>query len=216
MPYAGFLDDAVVLTSPSEEDLRQLGLTRPRAITIFQYSFDSLTPLAPVAGIEVLKLQDSGALRSLRGADEIDGVKHLVIGTPPSWDGTSRRIEVESFKPLQSLSTLERLVLLGVRPKDLDLTPIMQMTRLQEVDIGGVPEFTIVPYAKLAAALPHAEGRCLKPFVEINGVGFCKKCKKPQVLLNGTPPRARKWLCPVCHKKKLDEHLAAWKAARRA
>jgi hypothetical protein len=216
MPYAGFLDDAVVLTRPSDEDLRQLGLKHPRAVTIFEYPFGSLTPLTPLAGIEILKIQDSGALRSLDGAEAIYGVKNLVIGTPPSWDGTSRRAEVDSFKPLSSLSTLERLVLLGVRPKDLDLTPIMQMTHLQEVDIGGVPEFTIVHYAKLAAALPHAEGRCLKPFVEINGVGFCKKCQKAQVLLNGTPPRARRWLCPVCNRKKLDEHLAAWKAARRA
>jgi hypothetical protein len=216
MAYAGVLDDAVVLNRPSDGDIRLLAAKKPRAVTIFEYPFDSLAPMAPLAGIEVLKIQDSGALRSLDGAGAIYGVKQLVVGTPPTWDGTGRRTEVDSFRPLQALSSLERLLLLGVRPKDLDLTPIMQMTHLREVDIGGVPEFTIVHYARLAAALPHAEGRCLQPFFEITGVGFCRKCKRQQVLLNGTPPRARKWLCPVCNRKKLDEHLAAWKAARRA
>jgi hypothetical protein len=216
MPYAGFLDDAVVLTRPKEDDLRQLGLKHPRAVTIFEYPFASLEPLTPLAGAEVLKIQDSGALRSLAGADALYGLINLVISTPPTWDGTSRKVEVDSFKPLLALTTLERLVLLGVRPKDLDIAPIMQMTHLQDVDIGGVPEFTLVHYAKLAAALPHAEGRCLQPFFEIKGVGICKKCNRQQVMLTGSPPRARKWLCPACNKKKLDDHVAAWKAARRA
>jgi hypothetical protein len=96
-------------------------------------------------------------------------VKNLVISTPPTWDGTPRKTEVDSLKPLGSLSSLDRLLLLGVRPKDLDLSPIMKMTHLKEVDIGGVPEFTIAHYAKLAAALPHAKGRCLKPYFEIKG-----------------------------------------------
>lgn len=214
MPYAGTLDDAVVLTRPGEEDLRQLAAQKPRAVTIFEYPFDSLKPLAVLAGIEVLKIQDSGALRSLDGAAALLGIKNLVISTPPTWDGSNRRTEVPSLKPLQALQSLNRLLLLGVRPKDLDLSPIMKMTHLTEVDVGGVPEFTLAHYAKLAVALPHAEGRCLQPYFVIKGVGFCKKCKGQQALLNGAPPRARKWLCPICNKKKLDEHVAMWDKAK--
>jgi hypothetical protein len=216
MPYAGPLDDAVVLTRPGEGDLRVLAAKRPRAVTIFEYPFDSLTPLAVLAGVEVLKIQDSGALRSLDGAGALLGLQNLVISTPPAWDGSSRKIQVASLQPLQSLTSLERLLLLGVRPQDLDLSPIMRMTHLTEVDIGGVAEFTLEHYAKLAAALPHAEGRCLRPYYELKGVGFCKKCKGPQVLLNGAPPRTRKWLCPRCNQKPLEAHVAAWERARRA
>ena len=46
MPYAGFLDDAIVLTKPSVEDLRQLAVKNPGAVTIFEYPFDSLKPLS--------------------------------------------------------------------------------------------------------------------------------------------------------------------------
>ena len=216
MPYAGFLDDAVVLSKPSVEDLRQLASKHPRAVTIFEYPFDSLRPLGVLAGLEILKIQDCGALRTLDGADGLMGVKNLVISTPPTWDGSNRKIEIDSFAPLASLKSLERLLLLGVRPKDLDLSTIAKMTHLEDVDIGGVPEFTIQHYARLAKALPHAEGRCLRPYYEIKGVGFCKKCKGQQVLLNGAPPRARKWLCPVCNRKKIDEHVAAWEKAKTA
>ena len=212
MPYAGTLDDSVVLTKPGVEDLRQLAAKKPRAVTIFEYPFDSLKPLAVLAGIEVLKIQDSGALRSLDGADALKGLKNLVISTPPSWDGTPRKTEVDSLKPLGALSSLDRLLLLGVRPKDLDLSTIMKMTHLKEVDIGGVPEFTIAHYAKLSVALPDAQGRCLGPYYVIKGVGFCKKCKGQQVLLNGAPPKTRKWLCPKCNEKKLAEHVRAWES----
>jgi hypothetical protein len=32
------------------------------------------------------------------------------------------------------------------------------------------------------------------------------------VMLNGTPPGARKWLCPKCHDTKLAEHVRAWES----
>ena len=125
-------------------------------------------------------------------------------------------IDVASYAPLAALTALERLVLTAVRPRDLDLSAIARMTHLRELDISGVPEFTVEDYAKLAAALPRTEGRCLQPYIQIKGVGFCRKCKGPQVLLNGAPPRARKWICPVCQEKALAAHVQRWEAAKAA
>ena len=212
MPYAIFERNAQVLTRPTLAELADLGAKKPASVIVFEYPFESLAPLAVLAGVETMKLQDSGALRRLDGIEALDGVKNLVISTPPTWDGTKRKIDVESLKPLEKLTSLERLILTGVRPNDLDLSPIARMTHLKDVDIGGVPEFTIEHYARLAAALPNAEGRCLQPYVEIKGVGFCKKCKGQQVMLNGAPPKARKWLCPKCNEKKIAEHVAAWES----
>ena len=214
MPYAGYLDDAVVLTKPSTEQLRDLAAKKPRAVTIFEYPFDSLKPLAVLAGVEIIKIQDSGALRSLDGIAALPNIKNLVISTPPTWDGTARKTEIDSFAPIAKLTSLERLILHRVRPKDLDLTPIMGMTHLKYLDIGGVPEFTIAHYARLAVTLPNTEGRCLLPYFEIKGIGFCKKCKGQQVLLNGAPPKARKWLCPKCNEKKLAEHVRLWESLK--
>jgi hypothetical protein len=107
---------------------------------------------------------------------------------------------------------LERLVLLGVRPRDLDLSAVMRMQHRREVEVSGVPEFTVEHYARMAVALPGATGRCLQPYVEIPGVGICKKCNGRQVLLNGAPPRARKWVCPKCNEKLLAAHVRKWDA----
>jgi hypothetical protein len=212
MPYVAFPHDTSVVTKPTLDNLRELAANKPPSVTIFEYPFDSLKPLAVLAGVEVLKIQDSGALRTLDGAAALAGVKNLVISTPPTWDGTSRKIEIDSFKPLTALTSLERLILQSVRPNDLDLSSIAQMTHLKDVDIGGVPEFTIEHYARLAAALPNAEGRCLQPYFEIKNLAFCKKCKAGMVMLNGTPPRARKWMCPKCNEKKLAAHVRTWES----
>jgi hypothetical protein len=210
MPYAAFDPKATVVTRPTESDLRSLADQRPPSVIVFEYPFESLKPLAVLQGVETLKIQDSGSLRTLAGIESLTSVRNLVISTPPTWDGTNRRIEVDTFTPLGRLRGLKRLVLTGVRPQDLDLSPIAGMTSLEEVDIGGVPEFVVSHYARLAAALPNAKGRCLLPYFTLQGVGFCSKCKGQQVMLNGTPPRARRWLCPKCNAKKLADHVAAW------
>jgi hypothetical protein len=216
MPYAAFHPDTIVLTKPRPEDLHALAAKKPPSVTVFEYPFSSMEPLGLLDGIEVLKIQDTGALTTLHGIERLISLKNVVISTPPTWDGTNKKVEVDSFKPLTALKHLERLILLSVRPRDLDLSPIEQMTHLKELDIGGVPEFTIAHYARLAVALPNTEGRCLQPYIVIKGVGFCKKCNGQQVMLIGTAPKARKWLCPSCNKKKIDEHVAKWEACKRS
>ena len=131
-------------------------------------------------------------------------------GGPTGSSGARRLIHVPSYAPLERLDHLQRLILDEVRPDDLDLSPITRMSQLREVDIGGVPEFGVEEYARLAAALPHAKGRCLQPYFTIKGVGFCKKCKGQEVLLVGAPPRKRKFVCPRCNQKLLAAHLAKW------
>jgi len=48
-----------------------------------------------------------------------------------------------SVRPLRALQSLEKLVLLSVRPGDLDLAPIAAMQQLKELHLAGVPEFTL-------------------------------------------------------------------------
>lgn len=216
MPYGGFASDTVVVTGPSADELQALAAKRLPSLTINEYAFDSLQPLGVLAGLEVLKLCDTVRLRSLGGVEALSSLTHLVIAVPSSWEGANRRIDVDSFTPLKALVRLERLILHGVRPKDLDLAPIAAMQHLHEVDIGGVAEFTVEHYAGLAAALPIADGRCLQPYYRLDGLGVCSKCKGQTVLLTGVPVRARKGLCPVCQDKKIAEHVAAWQGFKKA
>ena len=217
MPYAAFHPDCHAITKPTLADLRKLaGEIASSGLMLMNYDLDSLEPLAVFRDLEILKIMTSGRITTLHGLASHSKLRYLVIAPPPSWDGSSRRIEVDSYRPIASLRSLERLSLLRVRPRDLDLAPIAAMRHLRDLHIAGVPEFTLEHYARLAAALPETEGHCLQPFVKIEGIGFCKPCGGRMVLLTGAPPRARNWLCPKCNEKKLAAHVARWEEIKKA
>jgi hypothetical protein len=215
--YAAILDDCQAITRPALADLAALA-SGPggRRLVVFEYPWDSFEPLACLPALEILKVQSTGALQRLAGLEALSGLRVLVVSPPPSWEGSDRRLEVESYAPLQSLAKLEQLTLLRVRPRDLDLAPIRAMRHLEELHLAGVPDFTIEHYARLAAALPETQGRSLQPWTEIEGVGRCGRCNGKTVLLTAPRPRARQWLCPKCNAKKLAEYLAEWEAHKRA
>lgn len=213
MPYAAFHPDCQVLTNPSAEDLQRTAAQMQQpGLIVFGYQFDSLEALEPFEGLRVLKIQGASRLQRLDGIERMRSLGEFVLATPTGSDGAGEVITVESLAPLERATALRRLILLGVRPGDLDLAPLMRMTWLEELDIGGVPEFGIEHYAKLAVALPSTSGRCLQPYVVIPGVGRCRKCGEQSVLLNGTPPRARKWACPKCNAKAIASHVSRWEA----
>jgi hypothetical protein len=184
------------------------------SVTIFDYELDSLQPLGALARLEVLKIMNPRRITSLSGLTSLSQLRHLALSTPPGSDGSGRCIDVESLRPLAALDHLETLWLMGIRPRDLDLSPIADLRGLKELDIGCVPEFDLEHYARLAAALPTTEGRCLQPYCSIQGIGRCKRCDGKTVLLTGAPRRARHWLCPSCNAKKLAEHVQRWNEIR--
>jgi hypothetical protein len=211
MPYAAFSADCDVVTAPTAADIARVAAEGQQpGLIIFTWKFESLRELAPLTRLEVLKISGAPHLKSLDGIEALPQLEELVLGTPTGSSGSGRRIEISSFAPLERLTNLKRLILFDVRPADLDLGPIMRMTHLEDFDIGGVPEFVVEHYAALARALPNTQGRSLTPYVIIPGVGRCKKCGGQEMLLNGTPPRARRWVCPSCNPKLLAAHVGKW------
>ena len=201
MAYAALYPNCEALTQPDAEDLVRAAVDpKLPGLIVFGYKFESLHELKPLARhLQVLKISGAPRLKSLDGIEQLTELQEFVLATPTGSAGSGRSIPVKSLAPLERLPRLSRLVLQEVRPDDLDLSPIRRMTQLLEVDIGGVPEFGIEHYAGLAVALPNAKGRCLSPYITIQGVGRCSKCQGQCVLLIGALPRARKWVCPKCN-----------------
>jgi hypothetical protein len=141
-------------------------------------------------------------------------LRTLVVGAPTAWESSRRTLDVDSYRVLPSLTALESLHLLRLRPLDADLSPIAGMRGLRDLEIAGVPDFTLEDFARLSSRLPDTTGQCLQPFVRIEGVGSCTKCKGPTVFLPSAPPRARRWLCPECQAPQLSAHVTRWNAAR--
>jgi hypothetical protein len=183
---------------------------------VLEYPLDSLHPFAAFEGLEILRIQGAAHLADLAGLEPLSKLRERVLASPPEWDRSGRTIDVASYRPLAALAGIEKLVLIDVRPRDLDLSPIGTLRRLQELKIAGVREFALEQFAALAAALPNTTGQCLQPCSEIEGVGICKKCSGQMVKLTGTAPRARKRLRPACNAKPLQAHVARWDAAKAA
>jgi hypothetical protein len=214
MPYAALDPDLHALTNPSADRLKTAAHElAPDGLLILDYRLDTLEPLQAFDRLRVLKIQSGFKLREIASVASLTTLRELMLSTPTGSDGSGRVINVPSYAPLASLTALERLRLLGVRPADLDLSSIAAMRQLHELEIGGVKEFTLEHFARLAAALPNARGRTLQPFTHIPGWTPCQRCRGEVVMLNGAPPRARKFLCRTCHANLLAAHVAKWNLA---
>lgn len=214
MPHALLRSDCEVLDRPDPAEFSAAirKLVRPGLI-IFGYPYADLTELAPLASLEVLGIEGAKCLQSLSGIERLQNLREFILSTPTSADGSGQFIGIDSFAPLATLPNLRKIKLLHVQPRDLDLTPLMAMQQLEEIDIGSAPGLEVEHFARLAAALPNAKGRCLQPFFSIPGVGLCKKCKAQRVMITGPRPKARRWLCPTCDARQLARHCERWDAA---
>jgi hypothetical protein len=201
-------------------------VTRVRIFALQQ----NLGPLGTLTSLRHLELTDPHVLDGLEGMQQIESLmlyafpritsldvvgkltklKKLMLSTPPGYDASRKCYEVESFEPLAQLANLEALTMRGIVPKTGALEPIRRLTSLRRVDITHVYVFGLEDYARLAAALPHAEGHCLQPVFEATWTGTCPCCGAARVALTAPPPRTPKIACPICDRERIERHLAAW------
>jgi hypothetical protein len=180
--------------------LRHLELTDPHV----------LDGLDGMRQIESLMLYAFPRITSLDAVGALTNLNKLTLSTPPGYDASRKCYEVESFEPLARLANLGALTMRGIVPKTGGLEPIRRLTGLRRVDITHVYVFGLEDYARLAAALPQAEGHCLQPVFEASWAGPCPRCGSPRVALTAPPPRTPKTACPICDRERIERHLTAW------
>jgi len=204
---------------------------RPDVTRIRIYALkQNLGPLATLTSLRHLELTDPHVLDGLEGMQQIDSLmlyafpritsldavgtltnlKTLMLSTPPGYDASRKCYEVESFEPLARLANLEALTLRGIVPETGGLEPIQRLTSLRRLDITHAYVFGLEDYARLAAALPRAEGHCLQPVFEASWAGTCPRCGGSRVALTAPPPHTPKTACPICDRERIERHLTAW------
>ena len=196
------------LNHAAGDDLDFLGgLADLRILELSSLKTKSLRGIERLQRLEYLVIDHAPNLHSLAPVAGLRALRHLIISTPASWDSSRRCIEVDTLKPLSKLSKLELLTLRGVRPAADALRPLEVLKILKEVEISHVPDFGVEDFARLAGALPKADGHCLQPHFRMNFPWPCKRCKATQEWLTGVSGKKR-YLCPSCDKDKLAAHVA--------
>jgi hypothetical protein len=174
----------------------------------------TVSGLDRLANLRCLALRHFPRIKSLAPAAALTRLRAISLSTIPSWDASRRCLEVESRDPFRKLTGLESLSLMGVWPLDARLDPLHGLANLKYLHISHVYGFKLEDYAALRRALPKASGHCLEPYFTLPQLNLrCKRCGEEMVFLTGPRPRARRQLCPQCHREKLQEHVQQWSAA---
>ncbi len=177
-------------------------------------AFESLDDIKQKTDAQFLSLSHWYKLESLdlSPISKLKNIRGLTLSTTLSWDGSNRHLLVNSFSPLAELPNLESLHIHGVIPQDNDISPLGRISSLKEIILSHSNYYQVEHYAKLSAQNPELKG--CEPITEMNFILTCKKCNSERMLyLNGTKPRARRYVCPKCNIKLILSHIARWNQA---
>ncbi|MDR3633078.1 MAG: hypothetical protein P4L84_04525 [Isosphaeraceae bacterium] len=199
------------LKCPGAELQRLSGCASLEHLLLF--SAKTLTDLGPLAGLRKLR---SLFLHDVPGLDLTMLPPLPTLNEFVFYGNFLKGVKLQSFAPLGRLDSLRRLELRNVRAADGSLAPLAALRGLEHLFLP-TNEYEVEEYARLASALPAAQGRCLNPLWEpghdeAGAPRFaCPKCGGPQVFLTGKETRRS---CRVCNAARVDQHLARWNAAR--
>jgi len=121
-------------------------------------SFGFLREVRPLIRLRADGLKRVNQLDDLESQPEL---KWLWIG-----GGIDRRLELESLRPLSSLTELEKLFLVSIKLKDESLAPLASLQRLEQLRLQS----NVAPmeeYAHLAGALPRVMDGVLRGFMTL-------------------------------------------------
>ncbi len=147
--------------------------------------------------LTTLSFNDLGAIDSLAPLTALTALRTLAL-TGGMWTAQG----LPSLAPLRALTGLERLNLVSTKVIDGDLGPLIDLPRLNQLDLTE-RYFEPAEIARLAAAHPFYRRQLLTlpDFDTWNGAPGCKKCKSRRKVLF---LRRKKLLwCPKCEGAKL-------------
>jgi hypothetical protein len=170
--------------------------------TFPDYNLNTFKSLIKLKKLGIIHLPNIKSIESLK---YLINLEELNLSTLPSWDPSGKRTIITSLRPLSKLKKLKALYLAGVVPEDGLLEPLIECENLEYVHIGNY--ITIEQRIKLLK-YKKVIGNFFDPFVELN-FSICKKCNSKKVMLSGVI--GRQIFCPICNKKRVDEHLSLWR-----
>lgn len=225
-------DPVPVVAAPQDKHLATV-LASPglRELHVRSGSFTSLAPLTSAPELELLVLESGRRLKDPEPLAPLAALSRLryfqfhpvaladLASLPPVSSLTGfhfRGGRLESLAPLGGLMGLRRLMVNAGAVRDPSLRALHALRELRHLDLW-TGAFPLAEYARLAAALPDAQGTLHSPFQRPEPIGFrvprCPPCGGETAQTLGRP---RKRFCPACEPARAMAYQAEWEALRSA
>tara|TARA_B100000809_G_C14926479_1_gene455349 strand:+ start:59 stop:751 length:693 start_codon:yes stop_codon:yes gene_type:complete len=202
------VDSSILELSVKSREIKGLDFLarfeRLQTLDLNSIKTDSLDKIGKLKSLKILRLTNIGNGSNLNPLANLTNLEDLIIQTPPSWDGGSKRIGYESLEPLSHLNKLKKLSLFDIQFKTDGLNPLCKLTGMKELLIRN--QFTTFDFAELSIHLPDLKCQYTKPYTIWKGFEYyrCKKCNEMKVEFSGVDLK-RRVFCLNCNKKRTDE-----------
>jgi phage FluMu protein Com len=175
-------------------------------IEIATYPDSSLKFIGELPKVKSLKIIHLPKVSDISPLSQLESLETLELTILPSWNKIQH---ISTLRPLQDLAKLRTLTLLGIFVDDGSLQPLHSCPLLCEFHSGNL--FSMQELLSLKYAKPEIKGTFFEPIVELPYTR-CSKCGSLKVILSGVIKYAIQ--CPKCHHKRVQSHLAEWKACQ--
>ena len=112
-------------------------LSNLQRLVIASYPDDTFQPLSELEFLEELEILHFPRVTSLTPLGSLPALRSLSLASLPSWDASSKRLQVESLSPLAALPRLEVLHLVGVVPPHKLLSELESSKSLKAARFHG-------------------------------------------------------------------------------
>lgn len=114
-------------------------LSQLKTLVIAGFPDANLGFLGELRNLEYLRILHLPRVVDLSPLARLQRLETLCLETLPSWDSSSKTIEVESLAPLIQIQSLKHLSLFGVLPKDRSLADLERCSGLHSARVSKYP-----------------------------------------------------------------------------
>jgi hypothetical protein len=159
--------------------------------------------LKKLQALKSLVLENVVTENELEDLRNLSGLEELTLQTPVGWDGSGKKLEYKSLKPLSGLESLIELRLLDIMVNDTGFQPVFNLKNLRKIVTNNT--FSTYNFAELSAFRSDIECEYATAY-RIREIDYfkCKKCGTYKLEFSGIDLPKRTF-CPNCNKKKVEE-----------
>jgi hypothetical protein len=123
-------------------------------LEIADYNYSSFEPISKLGRLRRLRLLHFPKLTSIKGIESNIDLEEVSLESLPSWDASSKYLQINSIREIGSLKRLRLMRMFGVKTRDGKLSYLKNCKGLEKIEIGR--GYIKNEYNELRLAFPNA------------------------------------------------------------